>query len=236
MGSNLRFFVLVVFGVACIHAGAATAAGFWLPNSSGGLEVTVRSMQELKYLETVRQRFDFSCGSAAVATLLTHHYGRETGEAEVFLSMWESGDHGKIRKLGFSMLDMKNFLDAEGFNADGYRIDAKQVGTIGVAGIVLLSHFERPHFVVVSGEKNGEILVNDPARGVWSLSAAELEELWNGIFFVVKGKASVAKANFNDFDVWKHRRWAPVASERLAQFTVPDPTRFLQPTEMNVNR
>ena len=211
-------------------------ADFWEGGSAGGsFSVPVRSMQELRYLETVRQRFDFSCGSAAVATLLSHHYQRETGEAEVFLSMWEDGDKGRIRKDGFSLLDMKGFLDREGFNADGFRIPAERIGEIGVAGIVLLEHLDQPHFVVVTGEVGGELLVNDPARGVWSLSVEELESLWNGIFFVVRGRATLARSNFNDVDVWKRRRWSPVSSEVLAQLAVPHAIELPIYSEFNAN-
>lgn len=216
-------------------AGISGASEFWLPNSTGALDVRVRSMQELRFLETVRQRFDFSCGSAAVATLLSHHYGRTTGETEVFLSMWDTGDRQKIRSQGFSMLDMKRYLDERGYNADGFRIPASRIAEVGIAGIVLLEHLDQPHFVVVSGAKNGELLVNDPARGVWSVDVAELESLWNGILFVVRGQSSVARANFNDSDVWRHRRWSPVSSEYLATLTVPDALTLPEPGEFNTN-
>ena len=78
-------------------------------------------MQELRFLETVRQGFDFSCGSAALATLLSFHYGRPTTEFQVFESMWKTGDTEKIRKDGFSMLDMKRYLEQEGLRADGFQ-------------------------------------------------------------------------------------------------------------------
>lgn len=215
--------------------GAAAAMDFWMPYGNGALGVEIRSMQELRFLETVPQRFDFSCGSAAVATLLTHHYGRDTGEIEVFLSMWKQGDQSKIRRAGFSLLDMKKFLDGEGFVADGFRIPASQIGTVGVAGIVLLEHLDQPHFVVVTGERNGELLLSDPARGVWSISEGELEKAWSGIFFVVRGKASLARSHFNDLNVWKHRRWSPVSSKELANLTVPDWIDLPGPREFNVN-
>ncbi len=225
---------MTVFGVTGVPLQVG-AMDFWLPNSAGPLDVKVRSMQELRYLETVRQRFDFSCGSAAVATLLSHHYSRQTKEAEVFLSMWKTGDQDKIRRQGFSMLDMKSYLDGLGFQADGFRIPAKRIGEVGVAGVVLLSKLDQPHFVVVSGEKNGELLLSDPARGVWSLHSSELEELWNGIFFAVRGEATLARGNFNDQDLWKHRRWSPVSSEYLATLTIPDALSFPQPGDFNAN-
>ena len=78
-------------------------------------------MQELKFTKTIRQRFDFSCGSAALATLLTYHYERERNELQIFKKMWEAGDQKVIKKGGFSMLDMKRFVESEGLRAGRFQ-------------------------------------------------------------------------------------------------------------------
>jgi predicted double-glycine peptidase len=230
-----RLSIWLALMILLLPGGAVSANGLWLPAGSGPFfDLPIRNLTELRYLKTVRQRLDFSCGSAAIATLLTHHYSRPTKEAEVFLSMWKVGDQEMIPERGFSMLDMKSFLASIGFAADGFQVPASRIGKVGVAGIVLLEGLEQPHFVVVTGERNDEILVSDPARGIWSLSVQSLEELWNGIFFVVRRKASMARLNFNDAEVWKHRRWAPVSSDALGRFAVPDPLSFPLPLEINV--
>lgn len=192
-------------------------------------------MQELKFSETVRQGFDFSCGSAALATLLTFHYGHAMTEFEIFQKMWELGDQEKIQETGFSMLDMKRFLQAEGFAADGFRIEPAKISDLGVAGIVLLDKLDSPHFVVVIGERDGEILLSDPARGVWNLSSEELGELWNGVFFAIREQASLARANFNDGQTWKRRRWSPIEDERLQDLMVPVPIDLPLASEFNLN-
>ncbi len=225
----------LAFLVAGLLAAPAGATDLWLQTAAGALEVPVRSMRELRFVETVPQQYDFSCGSAAVATLLSHHYGRKTGEIEVFLEMWKQGDRAKIRQEGFSLLDMKRYLDAHDFAADGFRIPAERISKAGVAGIVLLEHLDQPHFVVVSGERDGQILLNDPARGIWSLPIGELEELWNGIFFVVRGRASLARSNFNDGDVWRWRRWAPVSTANLAELVPTEPRNLPEPFEILVD-
>lgn len=194
---------------------------FWFSPGMGSMDVKVRGMQELRYVETVRQGFDFSCGSAAVATLLTHHYGIPTDELEVFKEMWQEGDQSKIRDQGFSLLDMKRYLQRRGFRADGFQVATSRIEELGVAGIVLLDKLESPHFVVVVGARDGEVLVSDPARGIWNLSVEELAATWNGVFFVVRDRASVARSNFNDADVWKRRRWAPTGDERLSAMLSP---------------
>lgn len=224
-----------LLAVATLGAGPAWSEAMWTPTSSGPFSVAVRSMQELRFAETVRQGYDFSCGSAAIATLLTYHYERPTTEIQVFEKMWNSGDPEKIRKHGFSMLDMKRYLESEGLAADGFKIPAGRIAKIGVAGLILLEKLETPHFVVVIGESDGELLVSDPARGIWNISIEEVEQLWNGVFFVVRERVRLAKGNFNDAVVWKSRRWAPVGEAEMAQLIVPLMKELPLPSEFNAN-
>ncbi|MFP8876496.1 MAG: C39 family peptidase [Myxococcota bacterium] len=218
-----------------LFAAPLRATDFWLFPVVDSLDLGVRSMQELKYIETIRQGFDFSCGSAAVATLLSHHYGLPTDELEVFNEMWTRGNQEKIRREGFSLLDMKNYLEARGFRADGFRIAASRLEEVGVAGIVLLDKLETPHFVLVVGARGGELLVSDPARGIRTLSVDELETSWNGVFFVIRGQATLARAHFNDSEVWRQRRGAPIEHEQLGQALIPRLHELPLPGEVNFN-
>src|SRR3954454_18291549 len=74
-------------------------------NASMSLHVT--SLKELRFKRafraTVHQQYDFSCGSAALATLLTYHYGRPVTEQQVFQVMYQNGNQARIREVGFSM-------------------------------------------------------------------------------------------------------------------------------------
>lgn len=225
----------ISFGSAIGVSSSAFADGTWFSSTANSFNVEVRSMQELRFLETVRQGFDFSCGSAALATLLSFHYERPTTEFEVFESMWESGDKEKIQKDGFSMLDMKRYLQQKGLRADGYKIPAARIAKVGVAGLILLAKLETPHFVVVIGAENGELLLSDPARGIWNMSVEEVERLWNGVFFVVRQDASVARANFNDLDSWNRRLWSPVDDAQMSRLMIPIMHDLPLGTEFNTN-
>jgi len=218
-----------------LAGGPASSNGTWFSAPGGSFNVEVRSMQELRFLETVRQGFDFSCGSAALATLLSFHYDRPTTEFQVFEKMWESGDQDKIRANGFSMLDMKNYLEMEGLRADGFKIPASRIAKIGVAGLILLEKMETPHFVVVIGVSNDQVLLSDPARGIWNMSIEEVERLWNGVFFVVRQEASLARGNFNDSDSWNSRLWSPIDDAQMSQMLVPILHNLPLGTEFNTN-
>ncbi len=43
--------------------------------------------------------------------------------------MFERGDQAKIRKEGFSMLDMKRYLESLGLRADGFELPVDRLAT-----------------------------------------------------------------------------------------------------------
>ena len=59
--------------------------------------IKLTSLKEARFKTTVKQRYDFSCGSAATATLLTYQYGHQVTEEDVFTRMYARGDKAKIR-------------------------------------------------------------------------------------------------------------------------------------------
>ena len=104
---------------AALIASLATASDVDVRVAQDGAYVMrVTSLREARFATTMRQKYDFSCGSAALATLLTYHYGQPVSEQEVFAKMYAAGDRAKIGKQGFSLLDMKHYLTARGFQAD----------------------------------------------------------------------------------------------------------------------
>lgn len=162
----------------------------------------VRSMVERRFLTVVRQQYDFSCGSAALATLLRYHYGEAQNEQSIFFGMWRDGDQAQIRRLGFSLLDMKRYLNARGLPADGYQVSIQQIAEAGIPGIVLINMNGYKHFVVVKGIEQGHVLIGDPSLGIRLVRTAEFEKMWNGIIFVLNAATDKAKTSFGRTDEW----------------------------------
>ena len=176
----------------------------------------VRVNDDMPFRTVTRQQYDFSCGSAALATLLTHHYGRPTGEAEVFKSMYAAGDQAKIRKLGFSLLDMKHFLDSHGFQAEGYRLTLDQVRQAQLPSIALIETKGYKHFVVLKGIQGDKVVLGDPAFGTRVMTTADFAKEWNGVVFAIS--PDVRKGRFNAKADWDVRPGAPFG---LAATPVP---------------
>jgi hypothetical protein len=179
---------------------------------SGDLLVPVKSIEDRKFATVVRQKYDFSCGSAALATLLRHHYRVDQDEEAAFRGMWAAGDREQIRRVGFSLLDMKRHLTKLGFQADGFEVTLAEVSGAGVPGIALINLNGYKHFVVVKGVSATEVLVGDPALGLKTMPVADFEKAWNGIYFAINNNPERGRSSFNRDAQWANFARAPIGA------------------------
>jgi predicted double-glycine peptidase len=203
---------LLIGLAAGLAARLAMAGAVELPYQIGGAySVRVASIREARFAATIRQQYDFSCGSAAVATLLTHHYKYPVTEDKVFEAMFVNGDQAKIRVEGFSLLDMKHYLEAQGFEADGFQEPIEKLATANIPAIVLVNESGYNHFVVVKGLRDGRVLVGDPAGGTRALTLSAFNAIWtNQILFVISNRQD--SALFNVASDWQTAPTAPIRS------------------------
>tara|TARA_R110001606_G_scaffold389532_1_gene555721 strand:+ start:273 stop:971 length:699 start_codon:yes stop_codon:yes gene_type:complete len=224
---RFRFPVLVssvfIAGLLSVSQSDAGIASF-SSGAGGSFNVPVVSLKEARFKTVIKQQYDFSCGSAALATLLKFHYDTDTDEQSVFKAMYDVGDQAKIKKLGFSLLDMKKFLQSIDLKADGFKLTLEKLRQVGVPAIALVETSGYKHFVVVKGIRGNEVVLGDPAMGVRVLGIPDFEKIWNGIAFLIRNKASVGKESFNQEEDWSVRIKAPfgtsLSRQSLASFTV----------------
>lgn len=190
----------------CLNPGLVRAGViFFNSTPTGVLTVPSQSYAELKFRDVVRQRFDFSCGSAAVATLLTYEYLRPTTETAAFQYMYKTGDKKKIQKHGFSLLDIKRYLSSLGYKSDGYRLSLDKLMELRLPAIVLIEVNGYKHFVVVKGVSTQNVLIGDPAMGLRMDSRKHFLTLWkNGIVFVIHEGPDIliTRKTFNNPQDW----------------------------------
>ena len=221
----------IALAIACTAAPALGQSTVQLGRESGGeYSVTVMSWWEIPFRSVVRQRYDFSCGSAALATMLTYHYGREVPEQLAFRKMWEIGDRERIRKVGFSMFEMKEFLESLGYRAAGFRLTTDQLARLRRPTVVLLDLNGYKHFVVVKGVEAGRFLVGDPARGLSTYSAEDFGRVWNGIALAVLDSPTTPSPRFNLASDWGPWSQAPLEDGHEGiRVAIGDLTTYLPP-------
>lgn len=213
--------IKAALAAALVGLAAPALAEVRLSSEAGGnYRVTVMSWWEIPFRTVVRQQYDFSCGSAAVATLLSYHYRRPTPERVAFAQMWKSGDQALIRKVGFSMFDMKSYLESAGFRAAGYRLGEEGLRKLKRPAIVLLDLKGFKHFVVVKGLRGDRVLVGDPMLGLNEYSFADFMKVWNGIALMIQTDEEAREPLYNLAGDWGP--WSKAPMEDGALHIAPD--------------
>ena len=180
-------FITAIATLTALGAGPAGAAQFGLPGRSGYLNVRVKSFAELRFKNMIRQAYDVSCGAAALATIMKFYYGAENvTEQEVIKGMLEIGDKEKIRKYGFSLLELKRYAESRGYLSTGFRMkDVNALSKLKVPAIGLIDVRGYKHFVVIRGVSRGHVYVADPAFGNRIKALPSFDKEWNEVLLLV---------------------------------------------------
>jgi len=149
----------------------------------GGIVSEPRRMEpfsEFKYRHIVRQAYDYSCGSAALVTVMNSYLGMPVSEQQAMEGMLAHGEREKIiARRGFSLLDMKRYLITQGADAAGFRADMSDLKQLKQPGIVPIEYAGFKHFVVFRGIRDGRVFLADPSAGHIVFSVEEFAKLWD---------------------------------------------------------
>ncbi|EOG9341816.1 C39 family peptidase [Acinetobacter baumannii] len=157
--------------------------------------VTIKPAVEDQFRGIVRQAYDYSCGSAALTTLLNGYVGTSLTEQQTMSGLLQYGEYQRIiERLSFSLLDMKRFVTAIGLESGGYRGEFSDLVKLGQPAIVPISYAGFKHFVVYKAYKDGRVYVADPALGNISFDENRFKEIWdNNTLFVISVPESQRK-------------------------------------------
>ena len=149
--------------------------------------VQIKPALEDQFRGIVRQAYDYSCGSAALTTLLNGYVGTQLNEQQTMSGLLRYGEYDRIiERRSFSLLDMKRFVAALGMESGGYRGEFSDLVKQGQPAIVPISYAGFKHFVVYKAYKNGRVYVADPALGNISFDEERFKEVWeNNTLFLI---------------------------------------------------
>lgn len=153
----------------------------------------LKSIREIRDEGLVRQKYDYSCGAAALATLLQFVSGGEVTEQQIIDELIGelTQDASDIRQAdGFSLFDLQRVARKRGYKAEGYRLDPRDLSQLNGPVIVYLETMGYKHFAVLKGVRADRVYLADPSRGNIRMPAYRFLQAWmqdgRGTVFVVE--------------------------------------------------
>ncbi len=199
-GKGYRSFMIAQFVLLVAVAMAAS------PVSAAAQPAPVRSLLEMREDRVVVQKWDLSCGAAALATILNYQHGDPVSEREIAIGLMGREEYVtnpalvQIRQ-GFSLLDLKRYVDARGYEGIGY-------GKMTLDDLIAQAPVMVPidtngynHFVVFRGVVGNRVLLADPAWGNRTMTVDNFKEKWldypefGHVGFVVAGRSGQESPN-----------------------------------------
>jgi hypothetical protein len=149
----------------------------------------IRSLKEIRGEGVTRQKWDMSCGAAALSTVLTYDFKDPTPETAIVVWILHRVDPVRVRaRGGFSLLDLKHFSEARGYHAEGFSgMTMEDLAMEKTSVITPIRAKGVDHFVVVKGIVAGHVFMADPAFGNMTMRVDQFQALWkSGIVFVIR--------------------------------------------------
>ena len=182
----------------------------------------------LRYTNVTGQADWYTCGAAAVSTLLTYYYDDPATEQEVLeVAFAETQASGKDPLEGLTALSLKRALQSRGYTVKAYRVDLEQLADyFRRGGLPVVAHVTKPqlHFLVVSGivpdprTQKPQVLLADPS---WGRRIVPLQELvtfkgFSGVILLAVPKTQEQLANVRKLQE-QELAWARAELARLTR-------------------
>jgi uncharacterized protein len=157
-------------------------------------EIHVRSLRGQRDAGVVKQGYDYSCGAASLATLLTYGLDDAVGEDALLRALIEplSPDQlAALQKKGLSLFDLQQLAQKRGHKAQGFRIHRDQLANLSYPVIVFIKPHGYQHFAVFKGLRGGRVHIADPSLGNVRMPLYRFLDMWadesgHGVIFAVE--------------------------------------------------
>jgi predicted double-glycine peptidase len=128
-----------------------------------------KTWMDLKYAGIIRQRYDYSCGAAALAllhsTLLEDPLTEEQVLERVLAGVPPEARAARLA-MGLSLLDMQNLARARGHRAGAYWLDLEQLKRLPHPVIAFVSpETDQPHFTLIKAFDGRKAWLADSSLG-----------------------------------------------------------------------
>lgn len=184
---SIFLIVLGIFLSACTAKPIISNAGYAINSSNHHF----KSWKELNEQAVIMQQYDYSCGAAALATLMKYYFQKNVTEKSLL-------DHVKktltakeyivVEEQGLSFLELEKVSQSLGYQSASVRLQPSALKELAGPVIVYVSTKDYRHFAVFRGVREDRVFLADPSRGNLIMTIDEFLKEWKGETFILGKK------------------------------------------------
>jgi hypothetical protein len=142
---------------------------------------SVKSWTEFRDENVIKQKYDFSCGTSSLATILKYFFNEDIEEKEILdYLLKKRGLEGekKLTKedIALSFKDLQEYANERGYKAAGLAMPLESLRKLKVPAIVYMEIRQYQHFSVYKGMDDRYVHLADPSFGNMKLRIDKFKE------------------------------------------------------------
>lgn len=147
------------------------------------------SWKEIKENGVIMQKYDYSCGPAAMAHIMGYHFASPFTEkdfmdrANKILSAQEISE---AKQKGLSMFNLKTIAESFGYSVAGLKIPFGSILSANIPVVIYVEDAGFKHFSVFSGFHQGLVHIADPSRGNLFVAPEYFAQIYQGKTLVLQ--------------------------------------------------
>ncbi|MBN1380909.1 MAG: peptidase C39 bacteriocin processing [Deltaproteobacteria bacterium] len=152
------------------------------------IDPSLKSWKQLRDQNIVLQRFDYSCGAGALATIMRYYFSDDVSEEDILISILTPMSDEEVQdrvRNGLSLLDLKQCALRRGYLAVAVRLSYTNLPELKGPVIVYLERDHYRHFAVLRGVYGDRVYLADPNRGNVRMLVDRFAMEWSGIALVL---------------------------------------------------
>jgi len=145
----------------------------------------IKSWIEFKNINLTRQKYDYSCGSASLSTILKYYYDLDIGEKDILDEILKSKgyDISKKDKLedgdtSLSFLDLADYIKDKGLKAIGLALDLESLSKLKAPVILFVKIRKSEHFTIYKNMDKNYVYLADPSFGNIKVKISKFKEMF----------------------------------------------------------
>lgn len=203
MARVLKLYMLAtVVSVVCLPTPAQTADHPRVPvrDDRHITQLHVQTWVEQRRKNVVMQSKDYSCGAAALATLIQYFWGDTLGEERLLRELDEMLTQTEIADRitnGLTMTDLRRLAVRLKYQATIGKLEFEKLSESRVPVVVGVKVRDYKHFVVYRGSDGEYVYLADPARGNLRTPVGQFLQQWqdNAVLVVAKPNVDVPRTS-----------------------------------------